>query len=251
MPVIQLYLFKPKEGTPNSSPFCQKLETFLRATKVPYEVKYTIPNSAPKGKLPYITIDNDVANRFADTHFIIKHLVESRIAPDLDAPLSPAERADSRAWQTWTEELMANALAYTRWIVDENYPIFRDEALGELPWPIPYLLGAYLRWSASSALWGHGIGRHTEKEIRSFMQEWVDGVNTKLEDGREWFFGLGQPTTIDVILYGFLANSVCGSKANPLVTHSICEKAHLRAYIRRGTELWFPEYQELLNIVKE
>jgi len=247
---IQLYVFKPKERTPNGSPFCQKMETFLRVTKTPYEVKYTINNSAPKKKLPYITIDNDTTNPLPDTHFIIKHLVESRIAPDLDTSLSPAERAESRAWQAWTEELIAPALAYTRWIVDENYTILREEALGEISWPIRYLLGAYLRWGAGSNLWGHGMGRHSEKEVRSLMQEWVDGVDAKLEDGREWFFGLGQPTAIDVTLYAFLSNSL-GTKANPLFTHSICQKASLRAYIRRCTEVWFPEYQELLDILKE
>jgi glutathione S-transferase len=251
MHVIQLYIFRSKDGAPNGSPFCQKMETFLRAAKVQYEVEYTLNSSAPKRKLPYITIDNDAANALPDTHFIIKHLVESRIAPDLDAPLSAVERADTRAWQAWTEELIANTAAYTKWIVDENYRTSRDETLAALAWPIRYLLGAYVRWKISGALWGQGVGRHSEKEVRSLMQEWVDGVNAKLEDGREWFFGLEQPTTIDVILYAFLANGVGGTKADPLFTHSICEKTRLRAYIRRCTEAWFPEYQKLLDTVKE
>lgn len=251
MPIIQLYIFKSKAGAPNGSPFCQKMETFLRATGIRYEVKYTLNSSAPKKKLPYITIDGDTANPLPDTHFIIKHLVQSRIAPDLDAPLSAAERADSRAWQAWTEELIANTVAYTKWIVDENYPTCRDETLVGFAWPIRYLLGAYVRWGISSALWGQGVGRHSEKEVRSLMQEWVDGLDAKLDDGREWFFGLGQPTIVDVTLYAFLANGVGGTKADPLFTHNICEKARLRAYIRRCTEAWFPEYKELLDTVKE
>ena len=38
---IKLYQFPPALGLPNASPFCMKLETYLRMAGLPFENKYT------------------------------------------------------------------------------------------------------------------------------------------------------------------------------------------------------------------
>ena len=54
-PPIKLFQFPRMFGIPNVSPFCCKLETWLRIAKVPYEVVDTPdPRKGPKGKLPFI-----------------------------------------------------------------------------------------------------------------------------------------------------------------------------------------------------
>lgn len=56
--MITLCQFHRAWGLPNASPFCMKIETYLRMTKLPYETKFIDnPQQAPKGKLPYIQID--------------------------------------------------------------------------------------------------------------------------------------------------------------------------------------------------
>jgi hypothetical protein len=55
--MIRLYQFARVWGTPNLSPFCCKVETYLRIAGIPYEVVSAIPPSAPKRKLPYIDDD--------------------------------------------------------------------------------------------------------------------------------------------------------------------------------------------------
>jgi glutathione S-transferase len=42
-------------GIPNPSPFCMKLETWLRMTRIPFEIVRVVdPRKGPKGKVPWI-----------------------------------------------------------------------------------------------------------------------------------------------------------------------------------------------------
>ena len=64
---VKLYQFPPAWGLPNPSPFCMKLEVFLRLAEIPYEVvTWPDPRKAPKGKLPFIEHEG---TRIADSHF--------------------------------------------------------------------------------------------------------------------------------------------------------------------------------------
>ena len=67
--MIKVHQFAPAFGLPNASPFCMKLETYLRMAGLPFElVNDGNVIRAPKGKLPYIEDDGRVV---ADTNFII------------------------------------------------------------------------------------------------------------------------------------------------------------------------------------
>ena len=79
---IRLFQFPRMFSIPNLSPFCCKLETWLRIAGIPYEVVDTLePRKAPKGKLPFI---EDAGLRMGDTSLIIEHLVRTRgVDPDV------------------------------------------------------------------------------------------------------------------------------------------------------------------------
>ena len=53
--MIVLHQFKSFFGLPNASPFCMKLETYLRMAGLPFEIPAASVRAigrAPKGKLP-------------------------------------------------------------------------------------------------------------------------------------------------------------------------------------------------------
>lgn len=50
--MIKLYQFSPAWGLPNPSPFCMKVETYLRMTGLPYE--------AINGALPFKALESPV-----------------------------------------------------------------------------------------------------------------------------------------------------------------------------------------------
>ncbi len=52
--MIILYQFPAVWGLPNASPFCMKVETYLRMTEIPYEPKLVMdPRKSPKGKIAF------------------------------------------------------------------------------------------------------------------------------------------------------------------------------------------------------
>ena len=59
--MLRLFQFPPNFGVPNPSPFCLKVETWLRMAGMDYQVKTVFdPRKAPKGKLPFIELDGRV-----------------------------------------------------------------------------------------------------------------------------------------------------------------------------------------------
>lgn len=165
---------------------------------------------------------------------------------DLDAELSESEKADSRAWQAWTEELVYPALCHTRWLRPENWKIMAANI--PAPWIIQSVLSRYFRYRVGTALYGHGVGRHSDEEIDVLLKEYVDALEKRLE-GREWFHG-GKMSGIDVIVYAFLVNAV-GEKGNPEYTKLILSREKIRDVIIRGTKMWFPEYEDILEEVQK
>ncbi|THH18628.1 hypothetical protein EW146_g2391 [Bondarzewia mesenterica] len=248
MASIKLYGFpKTDPNAPSVSGFCQKLETFLRATSfTSYTLESTTPSSAPKGKLPYIVLthaDGRAPETIADSHFIICRLVALGLAPDLDASLTPAQRADSRAWQAWTEELLYTAVVQTRWARDHNY------AATYASMSIPGLVKPIVMWSLRRRLVELmrtvGIGKHSVEEVDQLMKEWVDGLDARLE-GKTFFHGGEHPTLVDIVLGGFLIQCV-GQRSNAEFKKMVMENETLKAYTARSTKTWFPEYKELLK----
>lgn len=51
--MIKLYQFEPAFGLPNASPFCMKVETYLRMAGLPYEIARNADiRKRRKGKCP-------------------------------------------------------------------------------------------------------------------------------------------------------------------------------------------------------
>jgi hypothetical protein len=115
---IKLFQFPRMFGMPNVSPFCCKLETWLRIAGVPYEVvDVPDPRKGPKGKLPFI---EDAGRRIADTSLIVDHLVKTRRV-DPDARLNASQRAIALLVQRTLEEHYGFILAYTHFVRDEGW----------------------------------------------------------------------------------------------------------------------------------
>src|SRR5438477_279256 len=56
----EITLFQPPTrpwGTPNMSPFCAKLECYLRMTEIPHKLVAAKFTKAPKGKIPFVLGD--------------------------------------------------------------------------------------------------------------------------------------------------------------------------------------------------
>eukprot|EP01117_Protostelium_nocturnum_P018062 TRINITY_DN7474_c0_g1_i1.p1 TRINITY_DN7474_c0_g1~~TRINITY_DN7474_c0_g1_i1.p1 ORF type:complete len:254 (+),score=81.45 TRINITY_DN7474_c0_g1_i1:59-820(+) len=245
---LVLFGFAKRENEPSFSFYCHKLETFFRMTGTSYKHQATNANAAPKGKLPYINHDGKVV---ADSHFCIRYCIENGLCKDLDAGLSASQRADSRAWQTYLEELVYVCVVRERWFINENYNVIYEEALGGVPWMIRPALGWYLRRSIMNSIYTAGVGRHSEEEVESIMKRAVDDLDSKVSSiGDNYFHGTDEPTEIDAIVYGFISNAL-QTYSNPRTACLILAKPSLVQYTKRITLKYFPEYHPLLERIEK
>ena len=107
--MIKLHQFKDNLGVPNPSPFCMKVETYLRMAGLEYEVVLVLdPRKAPKGKAPHV---EDDGKTIADSHFILDHL-ERKYHTGIDDHLSAQEKSIAHAFARMLEERFYWGLMY-------------------------------------------------------------------------------------------------------------------------------------------
>jgi len=201
---------------------------------IEYDIRTTLPLSAPKGKLPYIR-DGDL--KLADSRFIIQHLKTKY--KDLDAGLNPAEAALSLAMQRLIEEHLFWATMYTSWqYTDSNWRINKEAIFGVLPPVVRDVVALIYRPRIKRQIYGHGTGRHKPEEVFELGMADIDALSDCLGDN-EYFIG-NLPTTLDASAFGFLINTIGCPIESPLKEYGFA-KRNLRNYVDRIKAQYYPE----------
>jgi glutathione S-transferase len=200
--MILVHGFAPLPPLPSPSPFCIKLETWLRMASFAYEVRADYsPLTAPRGQAPYATLDD--GSVVADSAHIIGILAQ-RPAVTLDRWLGPRERALTTLVQRTVEDHLYYALLYSRWIDPDGYRVLRRTYFQGSFAPTRWL-GAWLgRRRVRRTLWLKGTSRHKPTEIWSAAAHDLDALVDVL--GNKQYFCGDRPSTVDAIAYGTLAS---------------------------------------------
>jgi glutathione S-transferase len=231
---IKLFVFPPMFEIPNLSPFCCKLETWLRIAQVPYQVvELRDPRSAPRKKLPFIE-ENGV--RIADSSVIIDHLSRTREI-DLDANLTPAQRTTSLFVKRTLEDHYAFAVAYTHLLSDAGAKHTRSP-FDALPSLLRPLIERVVQKSVKRVLWNQGILRAPHDGIiASAMDDWRAVVDVMSAEA--FFFG-EQVTNLDATVFGMLAPTVLTPIDTPIRAFLRSQPKVLQ-YAERMRSRYFPE----------
>jgi glutathione S-transferase len=231
--MIRLHQFAPAFGLPNASPFCMKVETYLRMAGLPFELANDGDVfKAPKRKLPYI---DDGGTLVADSSFIVEHL-KARHGDPLDATLSASQRALATAFQRLFEENLYWAVVHSRWIEDAGWQKTREAFFGTMPLPLRWIVPSLARRGLRAELHGQGMGRHSAAEIHAIGCRDVTAVADFLADKA---FMLGeQPCSLDATAHAFLANLLWAPVDSPIQRHAR-SRLTLEAYCQRMKARYF------------
>jgi glutathione S-transferase len=209
--MITLFQFPPAFNVPNVSPFCLKLETFLRLAGLEYEVKPVMdPRKGPKGKLPFITLDG---KPIADTAIIMRTL-QQYYEFDLDAGLDARGRGWAVSITRLCDEHLVPLLVYFRWLDEQGFRQVKDVMLRSIPAPLRPVVGAMLQRKIRGDLKGRGLLRHSREELLGFARDDLEALDGMLGDLP--YFGGAQPCSADAATYGVLANLVLSTLETPL-----------------------------------
>lgn len=220
-------------GLVSVSPFCLKLDSFLRMAEIPHEsVTAATPFGGPKKKAPWIEHEG---RKIGDSSFIIAYLIE-RFGRDPDARLSPAQRGQAVAIQRLVEENLYWAMVYDRWVRAENWPVLKGSVLGQIPAPIRMALAPMARRGVKKQLAAHGLGLHGEAEIADIARRDLDALAGMLS-GQQWFFG-ETPTMADAVVFSLLANIRYPAFASPMKA-MIEDRPNLAAFVDRFRDRFY------------
>lgn len=214
-------------GLPSISPFCLKLDLYLRIVGLPFRaVVDATPFRGPKGKLPWIEHEG---KKIGDSGFIIEYL-EKRFGRDSNAGLSAAERAVSLALRRLIEENLYWAMVYDRWMVNDNWRTVRNVVLGGVPVALRQIVAPVARRGVRRQLRGQGMGLHSRDEIHAIGRRDLGAIADFLAD-KPFLMG-ERATEIDAVAYGLLPNIMHAPIASPLRDEAL-KRANLVGYVDR------------------
>ena len=200
-PLITLWQFKPALGLPNASPFCMKVEVFLRLAGLRYETRTALlPTKGPLGKLPFVQIGDE---RIPDSGAIIERLSE-RYGVTLDHGLDARTRAEAHALTRMLEEHTYWGLIYARWIDPVHWDALVATFFGDVPRPVRGVVARVAQRKIARDARGQGLLLHGRDEIYRRSGQDIDALAGCLGD-RTFFFG-DAPSSHDASIYAFVAN---------------------------------------------
>ncbi len=221
-------------GMPNMSPFCAKLETYLRMAEVPHEVKPADFRKAPKGKIPFVGIDDKL---MGDSQLIIEELERRLGDKALDAGLGPRDRAIARSVRRMLEEATYFVGIYFRWHSDDGFRVLAPEFKKILPGPLRLLM-PMIRRGVKKKLRGQGTGRHTADEVAAMGAADLDAVAELLGD-QDFLFG-EKPHTVDASVFAFVETLAGFPLDSPLQRH-LHSHPNLVAFRDRVRARWWKD----------
>lgn len=210
--MITLHAFGPALGIVDPSPFVLKIDAFMRMADIEFESIGKMQNlqQSPKGKLPFITDDQQLVG---DSFFILKHLKENHEIA-LDDHLTQEQLAQTHFISKTIEEHLYWCVVYFRWIYPKNWSVVKKIFFGEMPFPLNKVVPIIAQKGVKKALHGHGLGRHSEQEILLIAQNHFDALSTFIAD-KKYCFG-DKPSTLDATVYAFLAEILLVTIDSPL-----------------------------------
>ncbi|MCX7175189.1 MAG: glutathione S-transferase family protein [Proteobacteria bacterium] len=232
--MITLNQFPPAFNLPNASPFCMKLELYLRMAGLPYSNRYTLDlHRAPKGKFPWIADEETIV---ADSGLIIDYL-KGKYGDPLDGTLNPLQRAQALVITRLFEDHLYWALLHDRWMAAPGWEKTRPAFFGSLPWPLRIIVPLIARRGVRAELQGHGMGRHTPEQIHALGVADIDALATLL--GNQTYFLGEHPTSTDAVAAAFLANILMVPFETPIKSATAAH-SNLSAYCQRMAQQYFP-----------
>ena len=221
-------------GLVSVSPFCLKLDAFLRLADIPHEaITATTPFGGPKGKAPWIEHEG---RKIGDSTFIIQYL-KNRYSVDPDAGLTPAQRGQALAIQRMVEENLYWAMVNDRWNTPANWPVLKGSVLGGIPAPIRAVMAPVARRGVIKQLKGHGLGCHSAEEIAAIAKRDITALSAILGE-QDWFFGPA-PTETDCVVYSLLANVYFVGFESPMKA-MIAAHDNLVSFLDRFRDRFYP-----------
>jgi glutathione S-transferase len=213
-------------GVGSLSPFCFKLECYLKMAGVPYTARAADFGRAPKGKVPFIEEDGQL---LGDSQLIIEHLKRKHGDP-LDAKLSPEQVALGHLVRRVLEESVYWHIIQVRWVDEEGWRVYRPYFDAMFPPVANKVIVPMIRRKVIQGTRVQGLGRHTPEEILEMGKADISAVATLLGD-KPFLLG-DNPSSFDATMYAFIKSITAFPVDSPFRRFTLSQQ-NLERYLER------------------
>ncbi|XP_017788091.1 PREDICTED: failed axon connections [Habropoda laboriosa] len=248
--VVYLYQFSRIPLLPSISPYCLKVETWLRLNGLKYEnVDHKIKFRSKKGALPFVELNGE---EIADSTIILRELSQ-KFGKDLDVGLTSEQRSVSHAMISMIENHLVWVVTCWRTKnldqVLKGYKVNLQHALGTR---IPNgILNFFFKLTfgrkGTKKVKAQGMGVHTPEEVSQFGCTDLKVLSDMLAD-KPFFFG-DEPTTLDVVAFAHLAQILYIDKDTSYSLRDYMQEncPNLVGHCSRMKERCFPDWDEICS----
>merc|ERR1711874_59581 len=214
--MVYLFQFTRSPQIPSISPFCLKLESWLKLHGIKYQnIDHKCKFRSRKGMLPFIELNGD---EVADSNMIIETLAK-KFDKEMPAQLSQDQKNVQHAMIAMVENHLHWTIVHWRSKDVDNtlkgYQLNLQTAIGSKA-PAS-LLNFYFKYTfcrkGLKKVKAHGLGVHTPEEIEQFGKKDLQALSEMLGD-KEFFFG-DEPAMLDLVVYSHVAQLVMIEKDYP------------------------------------
>jgi len=214
--MVYLFQFTRSPQIPSISPFCLKLESWLKLHGIKYQnIDHKCKFRSRKGMLPFVEINGD---EIADSNMVIETLAK-KFDKEMPAQLSQDQKNVQHAMIAMVENHLHWTIVHWRSKDVDNtlkgYQLNLQTAIGSKA-PAS-LLNFYFKYTfcrkGLKKVKAHGLGVHTPEEIEQFGKKDLQALSEMLGD-KEFFFG-DEPAMLDLVVYSHVAQLVMIEKDYP------------------------------------
>jgi len=214
--MVYLFQFQRSPCIPSISPFCLKLESWLKLHGIKYtNVDHKCKFRSKKGMLPFIELNGD---EIADSNIIIETLA-AKFGKEMPAQLTPEQKNVQHAMVAMVENHLHWTMVHWRSKDSDNilkgYKLDIQTMIGSkappsiLNWVFKYM---HCRKGLKKVK-SQGLGVHSPEEIEQFGRSDLLVLSEMLGD-KEFFFG-DEPANLDLVVYSHVAQLVMVDKEWP------------------------------------
>jgi glutathione S-transferase len=242
--IVYLYQFPRSPAIPNLSPFCLKVETWLRM--VGLQDQYEVCDEdmwvrSREGKLPFVEVNG---KEYPDSSFIIRDLMKMFDKGGNEALMSTEAKGAARAIEQMTEGSLLQSYAYVRY-GDHAEELFGENIMGKNVNFLVRMFGpGYVSRKVRGSLAISGIGMHERKEVIGIGLDDLKALSNYL-GSRQFFANTDKPTRVDATVFGTLAQILYLPIDTEHKRFIVAECQNLIAFCDRIKQTYWPDWDRL------
>ncbi len=234
--IILIQFPKPKLR-PSFSPYCVKVELFLKVHEIDYidHLEMNPHKTSPTKKFPVIIDDEKIisdSDKILD-HLIKKFNIQNQYAED------PKEAAIHHLVEATLNESFYFPALYSRWVDDAGFNKTMELNFSKVPYLIRKFIGYQVRKNMSSQLYGQGTLRLKRGEIYAKALRDLRAVEAILKDRK--YLGGDKINKADCTTFSFIYNAL-----NPNYPTPILEFANnsniIKEYVNQILKIYYKEH---------